>query len=68
MLELIQDGFLGQGKTEGAHELCHRVAIFNERGQVDSIISQSDIIRYLSVHADRLGMMGQLTLSEAGML
>ncbi|GLI70781.1 hypothetical protein VaNZ11_015816 [Volvox africanus] len=71
LLELVMYGFLDP-KRRGMHEgeqqsrVVHRVAFFDHSGRVTSIISQSDICRFLAAHVDRLGKLAEATVSELG--
>ncbi|GIL60207.1 hypothetical protein Vafri_14809 [Volvox africanus] len=71
LLELVMYGFLDP-KRRGMHEgeqqarVVHRVAFFDNSGRVTSVISQSDICRFLAAHVDRLGPLAEATVSELG--
>lgn len=36
--------------------MVHRVALFDRGGAITSVISQSDIVRFLADNSDRLGV------------
>lgn len=42
----------------------HRVAVFNARGEVEAILSQSDIVRYMHKHPELLGGLADMTIDE----
>ncbi|GIL82346.1 hypothetical protein Vretimale_11815 [Volvox reticuliferus] len=71
LLELVMYGFLDP-KRRGMHEgeqqshVVHRVAFFDNSGRVTSVVSQSDICRFLAAHVDRLGDLAEATVSELG--
>ena len=42
---------------EGSHsvQVVHRIAFFDNTGSVQSIVSQTDLIRFLAQHLEELG-------------
>lgn len=42
----------------------HRVAVFDTRGRISQIVSQTDVVRHLDAHVKELGMLGHKTLRE----
>ncbi|KAG2484172.1 hypothetical protein HYH03_016986 [Edaphochlamys debaryana] len=71
LLELIMYGFLDP-KRRGMHEgenqsrVVHRVALFDSSGTITSVISQSDLCRFLSQHVAELGPLALRTMSDLG--
>jgi len=65
LLTVIRDGFLGLGRDH-PNEVCHRMAIFNPRGHIIHIISQSDVVGFLAQHS--LGALGKKTVAELGLV
>ncbi|KAG2439021.1 hypothetical protein HYH02_006549 [Chlamydomonas schloesseri] len=71
LLELVMYGFL-EPKRRGMHEgeqqaqVVHRVALFDNSGAITSVISQSDIVRFLADNSARLGELAGSTMSELG--
>eukprot|EP01137_Pigoraptor_chileana_P022514 Opistho-2@7014 len=60
---VVKSAFL-HDSTTGA--FVHRVAIFNGRGHIVNIVSQSDIVRYLNANYDRLGSVVNKTIGDLG--
>ncbi len=54
----------------GAHPrpIVHRLAVFDNTGNLTNIISQTDVVRFLSQHIEELGELGQATVKELGFL
>lgn len=52
--ELISSGFL----KEDHGKYTHRVGVADESGRVSSIVSQTDVVRFISKHGDALGDLG----------
>eukprot|EP00198_Chlamydomonas_reinhardtii_P012056 XP_001701393.1 predicted protein [Chlamydomonas reinhardtii] len=71
LLELVMYGFL-EPKRRGMHEgeqqaqVVHRVALFDRGGAITSVISQSDIVRFLADNSDRLGELACTSMSDLG--
>lgn len=45
----------------------HRLAILDGNGAVTDVFSQSDLVRFINKHADRLGPLAQASLTELGL-
>lgn len=73
ILELVLDGFLHPKESRkamhGGEELrsvVHRCAIFNKEGNITHIVSQSDVVRFLSQNSESLGPLGEMTVEQLG--
>ncbi|EDQ84196.1 uncharacterized protein MONBRDRAFT_30499 [Monosiga brevicollis MX1] len=69
LLEIINDSFLGHGSSRHPnvqHEVHHRIALFNTRGEITNMLTMSDIIAFLHKHSDKLGKLGDMTVRELG--
>lgn len=64
--EVILSGFLGGGADK--HNVVHRVCIFNERGRISNIVTQSDIVQFIAKHTDQLDGLDKKTLQELGIV
>jgi len=53
---------------QGEGHVVHRVALFNDAGCIEQIISQSDIIKFLSRHKTELGPTGTRTVEQLGLI
>ena len=47
-------------------QINHRLAIFNEDGEIHDVYSQSDLVRFIYHKSEALGPLGECTLSELG--
>ena len=47
-------------------QINHRIAIFNEDGEIHDVYSQSDLVRFIYHKSEALGPLGECTLSELG--
>ncbi|PNW76386.1 hypothetical protein CHLRE_11g467541v5 [Chlamydomonas reinhardtii] len=58
----------GEGMHEGEQQaqVVHRVALFDRGGAITSVISQSDIVRFLADNSDRLGELACTSMSDLG--
>jgi len=59
--DLLRNGFFKGAKA------VHRVCLFNERGVITAVISQSDVIKFLHEHLRLLGELGAKTVAELGL-
>jgi 5'-AMP-activated protein kinase regulatory gamma subunit len=73
LLELIYDGFLAPRESrKGMHgggrssKIVHRLAVFNKAGDVEAVVSQSDVIRYVAARTGELGPLAEKTTKELG--
>lgn len=58
--ELIISGFL----KEDHGKYTHRVGVADESGRVSSIVSQTDVVCFISQHADSLGSLGDTPIGS----
>lgn len=65
--ELISDGYLIETK-EGEPRGNHRIAIYDESCHIVSIVSQTDVCRFLLKHAEKLPRLMGATLQELGLV
>lgn len=61
--DLLTHAFAPAGKHP-----VHRVAVFDARGRIAQVVSQSDVVRLLDEHRGALGALGATTLAQAGYL
>mmetsp|Transcript_898 Transcript_898/g.2753 ORF Transcript_898/g.2753 Transcript_898/m.2753 type:complete len:391 (-) Transcript_898:1214-2386(-) len=72
ILELVHtfmDPQNSKGVQAGGHpraNVVHRLAVFNKAGDVTSVVSQSDVVRFLSERADDLGSLAVATVGSLG--
>jgi len=68
LAEAISEGFLqGQARSEESKREMphvHRLAVFDIKGRITAIVSQSDVVSYLVHRLHLLGDMARKTLSE----
>eukprot|EP01026_Neomeris_dumetosa_P084093 TRINITY_DN981_c0_g1_i1.p1 TRINITY_DN981_c0_g1~~TRINITY_DN981_c0_g1_i1.p1 ORF type:complete len:694 (-),score=77.01 TRINITY_DN981_c0_g1_i1:202-2034(-) len=64
LLDLIENVFLVETEKKGT---IHRVAMFDKEGGIMQIISQTDIIKLLVTHKEKLGDLASKTLEEVGL-
>lgn len=60
ILTLVEEGFLLPRRGE----VNHRILIFDERGIVTNIISQTDVLRYIYKHMESLGRLRYQTVHQ----
>jgi len=60
VLTLVEEGFLLPRRGE----VNHRILIFDEKGVVTNIISQTDVIRYIYKHVESLGRLRYQTVHQ----
>jgi len=65
LFEAIRDGFLG--KYSPSHGVTHRIAIFDESGEIVRVVSMSDVVRYLTSKVDALGGIGKTSIKTLGL-
>ena len=61
LLDVVRGGFMASpGRA------THRVAVFDDRGDIHAIISQSDVVRYIAANAESMlaGRLGDATLQQ----
>ncbi|KDD76450.1 hypothetical protein H632_c222p2, partial [Helicosporidium sp. ATCC 50920] len=46
----------------------HRIALFDAKGDVTSVISQSDVVRFLLAHVDELGDAADASVAQLGLV
>jgi 5'-AMP-activated protein kinase regulatory gamma subunit len=59
--DLLAHAFAPTGKHP-----VHRVAVFDSRGRIKQVVSQSDVVHLLAEHAAALGPLGAQTLEQLG--
>lgn len=70
--EIIHNEFLYPRETKAVHggshtaAHVHRLALFNKDGRITNVISQSDIVRFLNEHSDKLGELANQTAEQLG--
>lgn len=53
---LVLDGFLRGGAAADTEHVNHRIAVFDGHGRISDVVSQLDVVRFVSAHAsDALG-------------
>ena len=62
--EAVREGFL---HNKSANGFVHRLAIFDEKGEVTRVFSMSDAVRYLALRSDDMGGLEDMTLAELGL-
>lgn len=62
MVDLVKNGLLRRPPTAP----CHRIGVFAPNGEVQAIISQSDVVRYLAGGSDRVGANAHRSLEQLG--
>jgi CBS domain-containing protein len=65
--EVIASGFLaGLSLRHGAasRRVTHRIAIFDERGTITDVLSQSDVVRFLAATPDALSAFGDASVES----
>lgn len=51
---------------ESSRTVVHRVGLFNKQGYITTIISQSDVVRWLARHLSGLGALQHKTMQQLG--
>eukprot|EP00698_Gefionella_okellyi_P001599 TRINITY_DN1151_c0_g1_i3.p1 TRINITY_DN1151_c0_g1~~TRINITY_DN1151_c0_g1_i3.p1 ORF type:complete len:262 (+),score=64.31 TRINITY_DN1151_c0_g1_i3:362-1147(+) len=64
LVQVIKEGFLA---PHASNKHIHRVAVFDKHGRVSDLLSQTDIIRYLSQRPRYLGDLASKTLGQLGL-
>lgn len=65
----IREVFLQTGMiTRPDNRVTHRLAAFNDTGDITAIISQLDIMRFLYTHSQELGPIADKSIIEVGLL
>eukprot|EP00004_Rigifila_ramosa_P018790 TRINITY_DN4714_c0_g1_i2.p4 TRINITY_DN4714_c0_g1~~TRINITY_DN4714_c0_g1_i2.p4 ORF type:complete len:205 (-),score=47.96 TRINITY_DN4714_c0_g1_i2:49-663(-) len=64
LLSAIREGFLHEDAKARHPAVSHRLALFDKRGAITNIVSQSDVVKYLSGHTDKLGELRTKTVGE----
>ena len=61
LLDVVRGGFMA-----APGRATHRVAVFDDRGDIHAIVSQSDVVRYIAAnaHATLAGRLGDATLRQ----
>ena len=54
--------------ADGEAQVVHRLAVFEAHGEITSIVSQTDVMRFLLSKLDELGPMADRSLEELGLL
>ena len=62
--EAVREGFL---HNKSANGFVHRLAIFDEKGEITRVFSMSDAVRYLALRSDDMGGLEDMTLAELGL-
>ena len=62
--EVIREGFL---HNKSANGFVHRLAIFDEHGEIVRVFSMSDAVRYLALRSHDMGGLEDMTLAELGL-
>jgi CBS domain-containing protein len=65
--EVITHGFLGGVSLRhgaASRRVTHRIAVFDERGTITDVVSQSDVIRFLAATPGALNAFGDATVDS----
>eukprot|EP00798_Chlamydomonas_sp_ICE-L_P020678 gene20678-27473_t len=62
---LLNPAFSKEVCTSKSH-VVHRVAVFDKKGRITAVVSQSDVVRFLDSHVNKLGPLAKATVQDLG--